>query len=55
MERASNECVGGTPGANISDVYGWVTAPGLKSLAFVDNISGSHSNGWGNLWDRDVC
>ena len=49
MERSSNECVGGPPGANISDVYGWVTAPGLKALASVDNISGSRSNGWGKF------
>ena len=46
MEGASDEHVGGPPGANISDGRGGVTAPGLKALVLVDNISGICGSGW---------
>ena len=46
MERASDECVGGPPGANFLDNFGGVTGPGSKALTSVDNISGSNSGGW---------
>ena len=45
QRRASDERVGGPPEVNISDVPGGVTAPVLKALALVDNISGSHGGG----------
>ena len=48
MKGASNDCVEGQPGANISDGPGGVTAPGSKSLVKVDNISGSRG-GWGKF------
>ena len=49
MIRASDEHVGGSPGANISDVPRGFTTTGLKYLALVDNISGSCGGGWMKL------
>ena len=49
LKGASGELVVGPPGANISDVPGGVTTPGLKDLALVDNISGSCGGGWGKF------
>ena len=49
MERASDERVGGSLGANISDGTVGVMLPGLKSLTLVENILGSHGGGWGKF------
>ena len=46
MEKAFNECVGGPPKVNISDSFGGATAPGLKTLASVDNNSSSSGGSW---------
>ena len=43
--KNSNEHAGGPPGANILDGHGGVTAPGSKSLASVDDISGIYGSG----------
>ena len=49
LKGASSERVVGPPGANIQDGPVGVTAPCWKSLAFVDDISGSRSGGWGKF------
>ena len=49
MKRCSDEHVREPPGSNISDLSGGFMAPGSKSLASVDNISGSHGVGWGKF------
>ena len=41
LKRASDECVGGPLGDNISDGPKGVTVPGSKALALVDDILGS--------------
>ena len=46
---ASNEHLRGPPVANIFDGPGGVTAPGLKSLVSVEEISVSCSRGWVNF------
>ena len=46
---ASNEHLRGPPVANIFDGPGGVTAPGLKSIALVGDISGSCGGGWGRF------
>ena len=49
MKRDSNVRAGGPPRANISYGPGGVTAPGLKALASVDNISGNCGGIWRQL------
>ena len=49
LKGASNERVGGPPGANISDSPGGVAAPGSKALASVDDIAESRGCSWGQF------
>ena len=46
MEKSSDKHVEGPPGVNVSDGFGGVRSPGLKSLALVDNNSLSRGDGW---------
>ena len=49
MNGDFDERVRGPSGANILDCPRGVTAPSLKALVLVDDISGSHSGGWVKL------
>ena len=55
LKRASDERVGGPPGANILDSSGGVMAPGSKSLASVEYISGSCGGGWRQFVGPRCC
>ena len=49
MTGVSDKCVGGPPGANISDGLGGIVAQGTKALVLVENISGGRGRGWGKF------
>ena len=49
LKGASDERIGGPPGANISDSPGGFTLPGSKYLSWVGDISGSRGGGWGQF------